>query len=176
MARKSSVASFSIWSAPIVSKVCHIIMCTYVISSYVRMSHHHVYMSHHHVHICHIIMCICHIIMCICHIIMCNVISSYVCMSHHHVSNQTCVTSSDECVTSSYECVTSSYECVTPSPARCSSFARSQFANCYATTGEYDDVTHSYDDVTHSYDPSRIDEVKQARGAYSAGNAIAMLQ
>ena len=71
MARKSSVASFSIWSAPIVSKVCHIIMCTYVISSYVRMSHHHVY--------------ICHIIMCICHIIMCNVISSYVCMSHHHV-------------------------------------------------------------------------------------------
>ena len=142
MARKSSVASFSIWSAPIVSKVCHIIMCTYVISSYVRM-------SHHHVHICHTIMCI-------------YVASSCVYMSKRPyvysenrqitVRKQTCVTSSYECVTSSYECVASSYECVTPSPARCSSFARSQFANCYVTTGEYDDVTHSYDDVTHSYD------------------------
>ena len=76
----------------------------------------------------------------------------YVTSSCVYMSNQTCVTSSYECVTSSYECVASSYECVTPSPARCSSFARSQFANCYATTGEYDDVTHSYDDVTHSYD------------------------
>ena len=97
MARKSSVASFSIWSAPIVSKVCHIIMCTYVISSYVRMSNHHVYICHiimciyvtsscvisyPHMYVCHIIMCIyvksnmCHIIRRMCHIIirMCRII------------------------------------------------------------------------------------------------------